>query len=228
MRRLASLPGMLLVAGTALALVTGAALAQGTTTPPSSFPGTSLPGTGLPGTGLPGTGASGTGVPGTGVPDLGLQGSGNGTGAGAATAPSTAPGGIVPKTGIYTGTSPLPLPGTTTTPSIAPGGIVPNTGIYTGTGPLPMPGGGMVYTCPTVHGGRLLVGSHIYDGPPLDGTLMPNRNGKWHLPPHDWPGHAYYLSCEYGYDRPPLGIRLPQHVGACRRPTGDTTQVTCR
>ncbi len=233
MRWLALLPALLLVCGTALA--------QGTSTPPSSFGGTSVPGASLPGTGLPGTslpgaalpgqGASGTGVPGMGVPDFGLPGLGTGGDAGAGGSgapPSIAPGGIVPRTGIYTGTNPLPLPGTTPPQAIAPGGIVPKSGIYVGTGPAPLPGSSAPFTCPTFHGARLLVSSHIYDGPPLNGTLMPDRNGIWHLPPHDWPGHAYYLSCDYGYDRPPLGIRLPQHVRSCKRPTGDPTQVTCR
>jgi hypothetical protein len=56
---------------------------------------------------------------------------------------------------------------------------------------------------------------------------VPSREGAWKLTPHSWPGDAYYLSCEYGEDRPPLGIRLPQRVRECRRPKDDMTQVSC-
>jgi hypothetical protein len=165
--------------------------------------GTGLPGTGLPGTGLPGTGLPGTGLPGTSLPGMG------------------GPGAAIPGLGTDEGTSPsAPNPN-------ASGDLTPSSKIYTGTGLPPLPGSRQPITCPTVHGGRLIASSDVYDGSPMRGTLMPQRNGKWNLPPHDWPGNAYFISCEYGYDRPPLGIRLPQRISACERPKGDPTQVAC-
>ena len=108
------------------------------------------------------------------------------------------------------------------------GGVpAPGNAIYSGTGLPPLPGSAPAFTCPTMHGGRLLASSDVYDGTPLRGMPVPSREGEWKLAPHSWPGDAYYLSCEYGVDRPPLGIRLPQRVRACRRSKDDPTQVSC-
>ncbi|MDE2332958.1 MAG: hypothetical protein KGK10_00295 [Rhodospirillales bacterium] len=152
------------------------------------------------------------GVPGVGLPGLGVPGAsalgGGGLGTGAL-------GGGLP--GLESGSA------ITSPPSVNPGAR-----IYTGTGLPPLPGSIAPLTCPTVHGGRLLVRSDVYNGPPMRGSVMPLRNGKWSLPPHNWPGDAYFISCEYGYDRPPLGIRLPQRVRVCKRPADDPTQVACR
>jgi hypothetical protein len=151
--------------------------------------------------------AQGTGLPGTSLPGMGVPGAGiPGLGTGDSTNPSNRS---------------EQAPGTSTNNA-------PSSRLYTGTGLPPLPGSRMAITCPTVHGGRLLVSSDVYNGSPIRGTLMPQHGGKWSLPPHDWPGDAYFISCEYGYDRPPLGIRLPQHVRACERPKDDPMQVSCR
>lgn len=168
-------------------------------------------GTGVPGTGIPGTGTQAPGIPGgsqsnMGLPDAGAPGAGM-------------PAPAVPDLGDDSTASPPPNPGSP--------GTSPGSHIYTGTDLPPVPGSAMPFTCPTVHGGRLLASSDIYDGTPLRGTLMPPRNDKWTLPPHEWPGNFYYISCEYGYDRPPLGIRLPPRVKTCARPAEDPTQVAC-
>ncbi len=195
----APLPAALLALLALLALGAGPARAQGTNPPTSAIPGALLPGAAAPAPGLPGTGLPDTGLPGTGLPGLGTPAAGlPGLGSGSDVAPA------------------------------APAPANPGARIYTGTGLPPLPGSIQPFTCPTVHGGRLLVASDVYDGSPLRGSLMPSRNGKWSLPPHNWPGNAYFISCEYGYDRPPLGIRLPQRVRVCKRPTDDPTQVACR
>ena len=137
----------------------------------------------------------------------------------------TLPGSIAPS-------MPAPLPDdenpSASAPQASPDVTAPGSQVYTGTGLPPVPGSTPPITCPIVHGGRLLASSDVYDGPPLRGNLVPQRNRKWHLKPHDWPGNAYYLSCEYGYDRPPLGIRLPARVKTCIRPNGDPVQVACK
>ena len=143
----------------------------------------------------------------------------------APTIPSTpAPGGIVGPTpgitGMGSGENGMPA---------ARGGIVgPTTGVYTGTNLAPMPGAALPFTCPKEHGGRRLASSDVYDGPPMTGNLVIQTGGAWHLKPQEWPGNAYYISCEYGVDRPPLGVRLPARIHECKRPLGSTTEVVCK
>jgi hypothetical protein len=141
-------------------------------------------------------------------------------------APSTPdtgiPGGSLPSLGDDDATPATPPPGG------LPDATTPRGGIYSGTDLPPVPGNRQPIICPIVHAGRLLASSDVYDGPPLRGTLMRVHDQKWTLPPHDWPGDAYYLSCEYGYDRPPFGVRLPAYVRTCSRPNDDPVQVACR
>jgi hypothetical protein len=120
------------------------------------------------------------------------------------------------------------VPAKPSSPGGMPDATAPRGGIYSGTDLPPVPGSRQPILCPIVHAGRLLASSDVYDGTPLRGTLMRAHDKIWTLPPHEWPGDAYYISCEYGYDRPPLGIRLPQYVRSCRRPNDDPVQVACR
>lgn len=135
--------------------------------------------------------------------------------------PQAPVGGIVGYGGTGSGAGPGTTPDAT-------GGIVPPTGIYTGTSLAPGPGAVVPYTCPAEHGGRTIASSDVYDGPPMTGRLVAQSGGAWRLKPHAWPGDSYYLSCEYGLDRPPLGVRLPARIRECKRPVGSIKQVVCK
>lgn len=217
MRHAAALLALLLLAGPALAQGTGNSL---TNVPGTNVPGTSAPGTTAPGMGMPGAGASG---------NFGSGSSGSNTSGGSASGggipglaiPGLAiPGPNIPGS-IFSGTG---MPNTFSPGTSAPGGVGQ---LYGGTGLPPLPGTALPFTCPTVMGGRLLATSDVYDGPPLRGMPAPGRGGAWTLRRHNWPGNAYYLDCEYGLDRPPLGIRLPSHVRSCKRPRGQPHQIIC-
>ncbi len=160
-------------------------------TPPAVTPGARVPGATMPAPSMPVPNIPGLSIPGPNIPGSIFTGGGM-------------PGS--PSTGAAS-------PGLSSSPDAPPGGIGQ---LYGGTGLPPVPGTALPFTCPAKDGGRALATSHVYDGSPLRGMPLPGVRGTWTLRPHNWPGNAYYIDCEYGLDRPPLGIRLPSHVRSCR------------
>ncbi len=189
----------------AVAFYAGPAFAQGAASPGSVIPAT--PGARVPGATMPGSAIPVPNIPGLTIPGPNIPG-------------SIFTGGGMPGDSATGAAS----PGGSSSPDAPPGGIGQ---LYGGTGLPPVPGTALPFTCPTKYGGRRLETSDIYDGSPMRGMPLPSVRGTWTLRPHDWPGNAYYIDCEYGLDRPPLGIRLPANIRSCKRPRGKPHQVVC-